>query len=85
MKVGSLRVNGTLPRVKSSLYTITFEDDRWVAHAYCSPHHKYLLYRLSNPINILAKIAQDCSTVAEVYVQIQKPTVRIIYPPLFNS
>ncbi|KAG0593021.1 hypothetical protein KC19_1G299000 [Ceratodon purpureus] len=29
MKVGSLRVNGTLPRVKSSLYTITFEDDRF--------------------------------------------------------
>lgn len=36
MKVGSLRVNGTLPRVRSPLYTITFEDDRWV-HVWHSP------------------------------------------------
>ncbi len=30
MKAGSLRVNGTLPRVRTELYNISFEDDRYV-------------------------------------------------------
>jgi mRNA (guanine-N7-)-methyltransferase len=30
IKAGSLRVNGTLPRVRTDLYSISFEDDRLI-------------------------------------------------------
>ncbi|KAH9546300.1 hypothetical protein CY35_12G088100 [Sphagnum magellanicum] len=36
MKAGSLRVNGTLPRVRTELYNISFEDDRF--HEYGSKY-----------------------------------------------
>lgn len=37
MKAGSLRVNGTLPVVRTEVYKINFDDDRCVSMDCCCP------------------------------------------------
>lgn len=44
MKAGSLRANGQLPRVRTDLYSISFEDDRWVMHDILGFHGSFWFF-----------------------------------------